>query len=67
MKFKSDSNLCIYCHFPNNYNHYHSEKAYHYSEETKKITYFDVDVLDGNWTDQNKICLPCQAMRRFNV
>jgi len=37
-------------------------------EETEKFWYLEpVSVLDGNWTDENKICLPCQAMRRFNV
>jgi len=59
--------FCIYCHFTNNYDHYHQEKWNRYNEETEKVEFFMVDVFDGNWTDENKICLPCQAMRRFNV
>ncbi len=61
------SEFCIFCHFTSTYDHYHSEKWYKFSEETQKVVYEWVDVFDGNWIDENKICLPCQAMRRFNV
>jgi len=58
--------LCIHCHFPNNYNHYHQEQAYRVNEETKKVEYYFVEVLDGNWTDENNVCLPCQCMWKLN-
>jgi len=77
------NNFCIFCHFESDYSHYHieqkwfsknfvyfneDEKTGKITEDTEEFWYLEpVRILDGNWTDENKICLPCQVARRFNV
>jgi len=39
-------------------------KRYEYK---MKIVWEMEKVKDGIWTDQNKMCLPCQAMRGFKT
>jgi len=72
-------NFCIFCHFTSEYDHYHMEKQWFsknfvyfnededvMKEETEPFWYQEpVRIYDGSWTDENKICLPCQAARRF--
>ncbi len=70
--------FCIYCHFQADYEHFHMEEKW-FSEvrdfwdlddslQREKFWYpEDVRISDGIFADVNQICLPCQAMRKFNV
>jgi len=57
--------FCKFCHFTSDYEHSHFEKWTLLSHEGNPYVQ-DVKISDGTFTDVNGICLPCQAMRRFN-
>ena len=67
---------CQFCHNPSEYEHFHMEKEwyseYHLYIDTDdsehKAEFYDerdIRVSDGSFADENKTCLPCQAMRGF--
>ena len=70
----SIATFCKFCHFQAEYEHFHledswfSEKFIYIDEgQEYKATFWDVEDVrksDGIFADENKICLPCQTMRK---
>jgi len=62
------TNFCIYCHYESDYMHSHQEYKSHLGQSLhgeRMLIWAWEKILDGKFTDVNKICLPCQTMRKF--